>query len=207
MIGPTVCSALNGKIALKHPELGVLVREDGMVFIPESGPNKPHWTFGSKNNKGYLRVQFRGKNYQVHRLVAETYVPNPNPKGYKEVDHYPDRNPLNNRADNLRWADRKIQNNNRQICEDSKARYGVRYCEDPAGYMRARYANNPDEAERCRASAREWRAKNTERKRSQNREYRAKQKALGKKYRKCPDGSRRYLTDEEFDRLYSKETP
>jgi len=42
--------------------------------------------------------------YYVHRLIAETFVKNPNQ--YKEVDHI-DMNKKNNHKDNLRWVSRK----------------------------------------------------------------------------------------------------
>lgn len=42
-----------------------------------------------------------GKHYYIHRLVAETFIPNPEEK--PEVDHI-DRCPTHNNVDNLRWA-------------------------------------------------------------------------------------------------------
>jgi len=80
-----------------------------------------------------------------------------------------------------------MQSNNRQVCEDSKAKYGVRECDCSAAYQRAYRAKNPEIAERRRAECSA---------------YRAKQKALGRHFRTCPDGKRRWLTDEEFAALY-----
>ena len=55
-------------------------------------------------NKGYETVQLHknGKTIRkyVHRLVAETFVPNPNK--YKVVNHK-DEDITNNKADNLEW--------------------------------------------------------------------------------------------------------
>lgn len=45
----------------------------------------------------------------MHRLVAETFLPNPN--NYKIVNHI-DRNKINNHVDNLRWASAKTNANN-----------------------------------------------------------------------------------------------
>ena len=42
------------------------------------------------------------RHFSVHRLVAETFVPNPLNKPY--VDHYPNRDTSCNNAENLRWA-------------------------------------------------------------------------------------------------------
>lgn len=44
------------------------------------------------------------KRYSVHRLVAETFIPNPNE--LPKINHK-DENRLNNRADNLEWCTRQ----------------------------------------------------------------------------------------------------
>ena len=46
--------------------------------------------------------------YRVHRLVAETFIPNPN--GYIEVNHI-DENKSNNIVENLEWCDRRYNTN------------------------------------------------------------------------------------------------
>ena len=50
---------------------------------------------------GYLRVSLKGKNFCVHRLVAEAFIPNPLNKPF--VDHI-DTNIDNNCVSNLRWV-------------------------------------------------------------------------------------------------------
>ena len=85
-----------------HPTVGILVRSNGEVFVPPTGNRKKgKWTFGSGNGLGYLRVQVNGKRYCVHRLVAETFIPNP--ENMPEVDHL-NRDREDNRKENLRWV-------------------------------------------------------------------------------------------------------
>ena len=59
-------------------------------------------------DNGYKKVTFKvngkQKSHNVHRLVAETFLPNPN--DYKYVNHK-DENKLNNRSDNLEWCSAK----------------------------------------------------------------------------------------------------
>ena len=52
------------------------------------------------------------KHHSLHRLIAEAFIPNPH--NFPEIDHI-DRNTLNNDLSNLRWVDKKVQNNNRDL--------------------------------------------------------------------------------------------
>lgn len=49
----------------------------------------------------YLWLNGRGKHKKIHRIVAETFIPNFG--GKPEVNHK-DGNKLNNRVDNLEWC-------------------------------------------------------------------------------------------------------
>lgn len=164
----SVYSTLSGKLVGKHPTLGVLVREDGMVLCLNKGsrwgsPNaKFHWTVGSLDSKGYRYIRYKKKNYWVHRLVAETFIPNPENK--PTVDHYPNRDPADNRLCNLRWADQQEQCRNTKSY-DGAIDLGVRKHDDPKEWDRRykRYARanglikklTPEQYERKKAQARE----------------------------------------------------
>lgn len=160
-----------------HPTLGILVREDGLVLVPENFRNPAHWTYGTPIGKaGYLTVRISKKPYYVHRLVAETFIENPD--SLPEIDHK-DRNPANNHYTNLRWADRSIQLANRKITEDSVSKYGVRSCTDTPAYKRSYYEKNK---EAVSASHKKYRESHREQAKKTSREwYRANKESADRK--------------------------
>ena len=125
----------------EHPFLGIKVREDGAVLVPDnrSVPRfMLHWTYGGLNVQGYRRVKIDGKTYSVHRLVAETFIDNPDNK--PTVDHI-DRNKSNNNITNLRWATSREQTEN-TIRVISRTKFSVRECEDKKQYNKEYEADN-----------------------------------------------------------------
>lgn len=90
----------------RHP-LGIWISNRGRIITKFKGIHS-----GSNQTKGYKQVNYKGKRYLIHRLVAECFLDNPN--NLPTVDHI-DRNPSNNCVENLRWADHSIQILNREI--------------------------------------------------------------------------------------------
>lgn len=64
------------------------------------------------SNNGYYQVTLYGnrtrKKFQVHRLVASCFIPNP--ENLPQINHK-DENPSNNCADNLEWCTAAYNNN------------------------------------------------------------------------------------------------
>jgi len=104
----------------EHPTLkGYYVTEDGEVwsywrtrgkskgrgvdsYIDYTLPPRLRKTPTRPDGRSHLTI--KGKTYKVHRLVAETYLPNPN--NLPEVNHI-DENPTNNHVSNLEWCNRQ----------------------------------------------------------------------------------------------------
>lgn len=74
-----------------------MVTIDGKVF--NKGKEVKGW-----NQSGYRMVCINYKKLYVHRLVAETYIPNPN--NLDTVNHK-DGDKMNNHIDNLEWTTRR----------------------------------------------------------------------------------------------------
>lgn len=84
-----------------HPYIeGLLVRSDGMVYLPKSRGNNAHWTKGTKIDRGYI-IRFKKKKYYIHRLVIETFKPNTEKMLYVDFN---DGNRYNTNIDNLSWS-------------------------------------------------------------------------------------------------------
>jgi hypothetical protein len=81
-----------------------IVYSNGDIFNTKT--NK--YLHQSIDSKGYKYVSISGKTYGVHRVVALTFINNPNNLPF--VNHK-DENPSNNNINNLEWCTAKYNQN------------------------------------------------------------------------------------------------
>jgi len=89
----------------EHPNhKGYFITEDGRVFSNKRGQLLELKCRVNEYGYSVVRLCLSGKSIskKVHRLVAETYIPNPD--NLPQVNHK-DENKLNNNVSNLEWCD------------------------------------------------------------------------------------------------------
>lgn len=87
-----------------HGRIKSMIGWNGHKYIKREKMLNPYKQEGSKNYYRAivkLKKDGKGKEFKVHRLVAEAFIPNPENKA--EVNHL-DGNPLNNIVSNLEWS-------------------------------------------------------------------------------------------------------
>ena len=87
---------MNKQVVKTHPTLNIDVSYDGRVKVS----NDAEWNPGM-NDGGKLSVRIGNHRYSIHRIVAETFIPNPN--NLPNVLHI-DGDFRNNRVDNLTYG-------------------------------------------------------------------------------------------------------
>lgn len=84
-----------GRLTPRHNKKGTFVKLKWRIVHPRLGTN------------GYLRIHinrdYHTKSFNIHRLVAKIYVPNPNPDKLNIVLHL-NGDRLDNRYTNLKWG-------------------------------------------------------------------------------------------------------
>ena len=101
----------------QHPEYSdYWVTSNGIIYSEKNRKSDTlkemkQGTYGKGYNNIDLYNNGKRKTHKVHRLVAETLIPNPH--NYHEVNHI-DEDKTNNNIDNLEWCNRQ-QNNEHSL--------------------------------------------------------------------------------------------
>ena len=118
-------------------EILLMMGEDKEIWAPVDGfEGYEVSTYGRVKNKKrgnilkprktgnyyYFHFELNGKNYALHRLVAQAFIPNPQKLPW--VDHI-DRDTDNNRINNLRWCSPTQSLLNRDLPENNAGKRGV----------------------------------------------------------------------------------
>lgn len=77
------------------PYGNIHVSDKGRILI------KNRKVFGSPCGSGYLKINLIKKSYFVHRIIAQTFIDNPD---NKPMVNHKDRNKYNNNVENLEWV-------------------------------------------------------------------------------------------------------
>lgn len=132
-----------------------------------------------KTNNGYIRVHLCkngiSTGFQVHRLVAQAFIPNP--QDLPQVNHK-DEDKTNNNVDNLEWCTAKYNMNfgtARIRSINTKIKNGY-INEENVGLSEEEYSKKyyEENREKIREQNREYKKKNREKIREQKNEYREK---------------------------------
>ena len=86
-----------------HPDYEISTEYPFIIRRKKDGKIMKIW----QNNVGYCYVSINGESMELHKIIAEQFVPNPN--NFDEVDHIKDPitgrpNILDNRPEKLEWV-------------------------------------------------------------------------------------------------------